>query len=341
MCDSCSRDCGCKTGNCSWNFVCYGQNRKGNNGCRCKLDSDCVSGRCSKSLKCENKVSDGGGCFENDDCKSGKCVRQGLSAKWSGAGLSAKCSGAGAHKIKICAKEMILTTPRRAVGAHVQCWDKDPNGDDKMAHGDTGSDGCATLTYKEQSWDSLGGRSPDILCVVTKNGFVQAAPPRLDHHNQYTLAKLEDVTLYRDRRADAGEDNGCGPLWTERFGINDFMAWATRFRDQCTHHDMCYYDCQIFLASRNADEAQEFCDHEMYMGMKTFCHTNLGNVSVGRTASCLTRAEAIYRGLQAFGGHMAYDKSPENCPNKPNGEEDESMGNNYSHTPPLIETLEG
>lgn len=76
MCDTCSRDCGCKTGNCSWNFVCYGQNKKGNNGCRCKLDTDCNSGRCSKDFKCADKVSNGGGCFEDDDCKSGSCVMQ-------------------------------------------------------------------------------------------------------------------------------------------------------------------------------------------------------------------------------------------------------------------------
>lgn len=31
-------------------------NRKGDNGCFCKLDSDCNSGRCSKGLTCQPKV---------------------------------------------------------------------------------------------------------------------------------------------------------------------------------------------------------------------------------------------------------------------------------------------
>jgi len=75
MCDSCSRDCGCKTNNCSWNFVCYGQNRKGKNGCRCKMDSDCESGRCDKWLQCREKVANGGGCLEDDDCESRRCSK--------------------------------------------------------------------------------------------------------------------------------------------------------------------------------------------------------------------------------------------------------------------------
>lgn len=237
----------------------------------------------------------------------------------------------GANTIHICAQEMIVTTPQPADGAFVHCWDKDASFDDLMVEGTTGDDGCATLTYADQSWDGAGGRSPDILCIVDKNGFVEAAPPRLDHHDQTTLAEMEAVTLYRDRSNDYGHDNGCGPHWSEAFGINDFMAWATRFGEYCTHHDKCYWDCQIFLASNSAEEAQAFCDTEMHMGMKSFCHAHRGNTLVGTDeASCLLRADAIHAGLSALGGIMAYDKTSENCPNN-NGETDPSMENDYSH----------
>ena len=43
------------------------------NGCACVTDDNCNSGRCSKYLKCENKLSTGGWCGENNDCKSGSC----------------------------------------------------------------------------------------------------------------------------------------------------------------------------------------------------------------------------------------------------------------------------
>jgi len=73
MCDSCTRDCACTTGNCSWNFVCYGSDRRGTNGCFCKFDSDCTSGRCSKNLRCDDKVKNGSGCLFDNDCESVRC----------------------------------------------------------------------------------------------------------------------------------------------------------------------------------------------------------------------------------------------------------------------------
>jgi len=75
MCDSCSRNCGCTTDNCSWNFVCYGTDRRGANGCFCKFDDDCRSGRCSKGLSCYDKLENGEGCWEDDDCKTGRCSK--------------------------------------------------------------------------------------------------------------------------------------------------------------------------------------------------------------------------------------------------------------------------
>lgn len=74
MCDSCSRDCGCKTGRCSWNYVCYDKkDMKGANGCTCKRDPECKSGRCDKYFTCQNKVGNGGGCLEDEDCAKGRC----------------------------------------------------------------------------------------------------------------------------------------------------------------------------------------------------------------------------------------------------------------------------
>lgn len=73
MCQPCLRDCACKTGNCSWNGVCYDRNGKGSDGCFCALDSNCQSGRCASNLVCAPKVENGGGCFEDDDCQSRYC----------------------------------------------------------------------------------------------------------------------------------------------------------------------------------------------------------------------------------------------------------------------------
>ena len=242
-------------------------------------------------------------------------------------------SDSGANKIKICANEMILVTERPSKNAFVKCYDKDPNKDDIMVEGFTGNDGCATLTYKKQSWDGwygVGNPTPDIYCTVNKVGFVQACPPNKDHHKQSKLADFGTVTLYRDRTGDYGRDNGCGPEFAEKWGINHLVTDVTGFGEQCANHDICYSDCQIFLAKKNAKDAQEFCDKEMYEGMKSNCNANAGSLLDIEQAACLRVALRIYQGLQALGGTMAYDKSPKNCPNK-DGKPDPSMKNDYSH----------
>ena len=104
----------------------------------------------------------------------------------------------------------------------------------------------------------------------------------------------------------------------------------TGFGEQCANHDICYSDCQIFLAKKNAKDAQEFCDKEMYEGMKSNCNANAGGLVDVEQDACLVVAKQIYNGLQALGGFMAYDKSPKNCPNK-DGKPDPSMKNDYSH----------
>lgn len=240
-------------------------------------------------------------------------------------------SSNGANTISICAKEMILITPRASDGAMVKCWDKDPNRDDPMAEGLTGSDGCATLTYKKVDWDGpLGGPSPDIYCTVEKLGFVSATPPGLDQHDQHTLAKLEDVILNRDRGADYGHDNGCGPHFTEQFGVNGIASWLFEIGDQCTMHDKCYWDCQIFLAKGNADDAQEFCDYEMYENMLSYCNVNNNNWHSLTGAKCVSKAQYVYAALKVAGGSV-YDKSNDICPNSTSGELALSMKNDYTH----------
>jgi len=239
-------------------------------------------------------------------------------------------SDSGANSIKICAKEMILVTERPSKNAFVECYDKDPFKDDIMAEGFTGNDGCVTLTYSKDSWDGFLDKKPDIYCTVNKEGFVQSCPADKDHHDQSKFADFGTVTLYRDRSGDYGRDNGCGPAFTEKWGINHLAANVTGFGDQCANHDICYYDCQIFLAKKNAKDAQEFCDKEMYEGMKSNCNANAGGLLNMEQTACLEVASHIYRGLQTLGSTLAYDKSSENCPNK-DGKPDPSMKNDYSH----------
>lgn len=239
-------------------------------------------------------------------------------------------AGSGKNTIKICVKEMILITPRDSKKADIKCYDKDPNGDDLMAKGETGSDGCATMTYKTRSYYAPGEGNPDIYCTVDKSSFMLAGSNILNNHDTNTLAKL-DVTLYRDRTFDHGHDNGCGPSWTQIIGLNYFSSWATRFGEQCTMHDKCYWDCQIYLAKGNSDDAQEFCDYEMYEGMVSFCNMNRGDLGLGwGRDACIAKADAIYKGLQAVGSIMAYDKTNKNCP-QVDGKDAPSMSNDYSH----------
>ena len=72
-CASCSRSCACKSGRCSWRFVCTDTKDKGYNGCACVFDHDCQTGRCASHLKCADKLDYGKGCAEDDDCKSNVC----------------------------------------------------------------------------------------------------------------------------------------------------------------------------------------------------------------------------------------------------------------------------
>ena len=236
-----------------------------------------------------------------------------------------------ANTIKICVKEYVLVKKQASEEAFVKCYDKDPNGDDIMAEGLTGSDGCTTLTYKNQSWDSWGGRSPDIYCTVNKIGYVQAVPEDIEHHNQSEVADFGTVNLYRDRSFDYGHDNGCGPALFPNL-VNDFFAWALRFREQCTHHDKCYWDCKIFIASGNdAEKAQKFCDDEMFEGMKSFCYANRGNLPGPGESACIKRADVVYATLQGtLTGSFAYDKTKDNCPTK-DGKPAPSMSNDYTH----------
>jgi len=237
----------------------------------------------------------------------------------------------GKNTIKICVKEMILTTTRDAKNAKIKCYDKDPNRDDLMIEGETGSNGCASMTYNKWSWWAPGEGNPDIYCTVFKKGFMQAVPENLNEHDPNTLAKMKDVILYRDRGADFGHVNGCGPSWTESIGLNGISSWATRFGKQCTMHDKCYWDCQIFLAEGNSADAQEFCDYEMREGMYSFCNENRGKIALGwGHDTCIAKANAIYNGLQMLGGIMAYDKTHQNCPDGLYGQAS-SMSNDYRH----------
>mmetsp|Transcript_17496 Transcript_17496/g.22108 ORF Transcript_17496/g.22108 Transcript_17496/m.22108 type:complete len:85 (-) Transcript_17496:694-948(-) len=57
-----------------------------------------------------------------------------------------------AGQIRLCAKT--ATTFQPVSNADVKCWDEDLNNDDFMTGGQTGSDGCVTLSYtnKPTSW---------------------------------------------------------------------------------------------------------------------------------------------------------------------------------------------
>lgn len=248
-----------------------------------------------------------------------------ISSSWNGRGLQA-------NTISICVEEMILITKQQSVGATVECHDKDLNRDDFMVKGITGQNGCVTMSYKKQSWDSpFGGKSPDIYCTVNKTSFVQTVPNDLDHHDQSKVADFGTVTLYRDRTNDKGATNGCGPHVTRY--LNGFHNVLLQFGDQCFMHDKCYWDCQIFLVSNEtAAAAQKFCDDEMYQGMISYCHYNNGQLPGIGEDLCLARAAGVYALLRQFGGSFAYDKTSDNCPIiTATGKEAPSMKNDYSH----------
>jgi len=254
-----------------------------------------------------------------------------VSSSWNGRSLQA-------NTIKMCVQEMVLITKQPSVGATVECFDKDPGNDDFMKKGITGQNGCVTMSYRKQNWDGLlGGESPDIYCTANKISFVQAVPDDKDHHDQSKVADFGTVTLYRDRKPDSGTTNGCGPEMTSY--LNVFASLGLQFGDQCFQHDKCYWDCQIFLATkekynlsddRAAVKAQEFCDYEMYQGMKSSCYFNNGHLPGIGEDGCLARAKGVYKLLQGVGGTFAYDKNSSVCPNK-GGEKAPSMKNDYRH----------
>jgi hypothetical protein len=257
-----------------------------------------------------------------------------VSSSWNGRNLQA-------NTIRMCVKEMILIEPLISRRALVECHDKDPNGDDFMVSGVTDDDGCVTMSYTKQDWDgSVGGEAPDIYCAVTKKGFVRAVPNDKDHHDQTKVADFGTVTLFRDRTHDKGATNGCGPEFSSIINPAASLYFRVlRFDDQCFHHDKCYWDCQIFLALQEehdltsdqaAAAAQEFCDYEMYQGMRSYCFYNNGALPGLGEDECLSAAEGVYRLLQTVGSTFAYNKSDDICPID-NGQEAPSMLNDYSH----------
>ena len=135
-----------------------------------------------------------------------------------------------------------------------------------MGQGTTGSDGCVTIRYdKDKWWDSiLLGASPDILCTVSKGGYVNVIPPAKNSANVQETAVF-NAKLYRDRvkLGDYGETNLCGPKWGKD-GLNLLITGINGFGDACNNHDKCYYDCQI-LAAEGDDykKGARFCDDEM------------------------------------------------------------------------------
>lgn len=103
--ESCLRDVVCETGRCSASFSCAEKLSDGlacgepddcvsgvcssncsgiafrnscgglglNNSAICAFDCECSSGRCAASFTCQDKLSSGQSCGENDDCVSGNC----------------------------------------------------------------------------------------------------------------------------------------------------------------------------------------------------------------------------------------------------------------------------
>ena len=173
----------------------------------------------------------------------------------------------GAGDIYVCVKEYHLVTPRPSVGANVWCEDIDSTTDnDFMGQGTTGSDGCVTISYnKDEWWDSiLLGASPDILCTVSKGGYVNAIPPAKNSANVQETAVF-NAKLYRDRvkLGDYGETNLCGPQ-DGKDGYNLILTGINGFGDACNNHDKCYYDCQILAAvGDDYKKGARFCDDEM------------------------------------------------------------------------------
>lgn len=215
----------------------------------------------------------------------------------------------GAGEIYVCAKEYHLVTPRPSVGAYVRCVDLDSTSDnDFMGHGDTGSDGCITIQYdKNEWWDSwLLGSNPDILCTVSKTGYVSASPPA---HNDANVQATQvfNAKLYRDRvkLGDYGDTNLCGPAKGKGW-FNEAISGIIGFGDVCNNHDKCYYDCQILAAVGGVyQKGAKFCDDEMLYEMQSLCHKNHGHVTSGAfgTGGCLGAASLTISFLRSDNGY--------------------------------------
>jgi len=246
----------------------------------------------------------------------------------------ARVSGrSGANTIKMCVQQWDLITKVPSEGAFVECWDKDPNGDDHMTKGTTGKDGCVVMSYAETRWDGLlGGESPDIYCSVNKQGYVVNVPGDLDHHDQSKQAVF-DALLHRDRSNDhpEGGANKCGPEFTSPLGLNYLATKLLPFDDQCFHHDMCYWDCKL-LAAFDYDQAKakKFCDDEMHYGMKSTCYYRYGNLPGGGDSNCMGVANTVWGALRSASMFYTLDKGA--CLDK-NSEAHESWNNDYDSAP--------
>ncbi len=114
--------------------------------------------------------------------------------------------------------------------------------------------------------------------------------------------------------------------------INDLNIFTLQFGNQCNQHDRCYWDCQILNAlGGDTAKAQEFCDSEMYEGMKSTCYFRHGDLpgNIGENI-CLYVARNIYHnGLQVVATLAgAYTLTPSTCKNH------ESLSNNYDEANP-------
>jgi len=228
------------------------------------------------------------------------------------------------NTIKVKVQEVDLITLKPSVGASVHCYDKDWDSNDFMGSGVTGADGWATITYKNIRWDyDTWWGWPDIMCVVSKSGFVDAVPAVKDtcdpskttyFGTATTQVPISDdgffegmgnkVILFRDRmgKGDYGKTNKCGPDYTGGLP-NDIASHYLGFEDQCNNHDKCYYDCQILDAVGGSyRDGFKFCDNEMYYEMSTLCNRNHGNTSFQTDHICKNTANLVYGALNQFGG---------------------------------------
>lgn len=134
-------------------------------------------------------------------------------------------------------------------GAFVDCYDDDhaPNTDDPMVSGDTGSDGCVTLTYDEKenkvllacqdNWDAcLKGLQPDIFCRIKAFCFKTENTYTIKNHDQVTVADFGTVVLEENEGycGPPDEHNGCGPFFLPDW-LREFLNEFTGFEMACNN----------------------------------------------------------------------------------------------------------